>query len=80
MDLKFFANDFLNKFSKCLKENNRIKSPWKIICQFVQFRNNNKHRSLEMRGPKSEIDICISNVDNIEDVFIISHQNLKITL
>ena len=80
MDLKSFVNDFLNKFFKHVEKDNRIKSLWRIICQFVWFRDNNRHRSLKMRRPKSEIYICISDVDNVGDTFIISHQNLKITL
>jgi len=80
VDLKSFANNFLNKFSKHVEEDNRTKSLWRIIYQFVWFRDNDRHKSLKMRRPKYEIDTYISDVDNVRDVFIISHQNLKMTL
>ena len=50
MDLKLFTDDFLYKFSKYIEEDNRIKSLWRAIYWFVQFRNNNNINLLKCEG------------------------------
>ena len=42
--------------------------------------DNNWCQSLEIQGPKAKTDICISNIDKVCDIFIVSYQNFKITL
>ena len=77
MNLWPFANDFLNKFSKYIEKDNRLKILWRIISHLVWFWNSNRSEYLEMQRPISKVNIYISDVDKIKNTLVISHQNLK---
>ena len=74
VNLNSLADDFLNKFSKYIEKKYRMKHLLRVICQFVQFRNNNWCWFLIIQRPKSKINTSICDINNI---FIISHKNFE---
>jgi len=77
LNLESFTNNFLNKLSKYIVENDKSKSPCRIISCFIWFGNNNESGHLKVWWPKSKIDTHISNIDKIQDIFVVSYQNFK---
>ena len=51
MELKSIADDFLNKFSYRIEENNRSEKFRGIIQFLVRFEDDDRHRSFEIRRP-----------------------------
>jgi len=55
VDLNSFAGDFLNKFTECIKKDYETKHIWRVVCQFVQFGNDDWCQFLKCEGQNSRL-------------------------
>jgi len=70
--LKSTTYNFFDKFSYCIKKNNKSKYFRVIIQSLVRLWNNDWCQLLKMRRPIAKINAWICYINNISNIFIIA--------
>ena len=65
MELKSITDNFFDKFTQCVQQNNRSERLRGIIWQFVWFQNDNSCWCFKVWRPITKFEAYVSDIDNI---------------